>query len=128
MRRLTLAALVAASLAWLAGQGKAQPAKLDIRGAITKATPASEEQKSKGMLGTIRVEGPKALNSNSDKALIRVTDKTKLEKRVDGQWKPAVFDDLKVGAKVEATFVGPVMESYPVQATGGTIQIVPELK
>jgi len=123
-----LSVIVALLLVGLTGIRAAQPVKLGIRGAITQSTPASEELKKKGMLGTLLVEGPKALNPNSDKASIRITDKTKLEKMVDGQKQPATFEDLKVGLKVHALFVGPVAESYPVQATAGEVLIVPELK
>ena len=38
--------------------------------------------------------------------------------------KDAKIDDLKEGCKVEATFTGPVMESYPVQATAKEVVIL----
>src|SRR4051794_41029425 len=129
MRRIAVVVVLQAiAVTWLSGQGAAQPAKTDMRGTITKSNPASEELKKKGTLGTILVEGPKALNPNSDKASIRITDKTKLEKLVGKDRQAATFEDLKVGVKVQATFAGPIAESYPVQGTAGAVLIVPDFK
>ena len=40
-----------------------------------------------------------------------------------GGWTLGSFDDLTQGAKVQVWFDGPVAESYPVQATAGSIVI-----
>jgi hypothetical protein len=37
---------------------------------------------------------------------------------------PAAFEDLEVGQLVEATYVGPILESYPPQGAAGSIVIL----
>jgi len=59
---------------------------------------------------------------------VKVTDKTKIEKTDGKERKEATFEDLKKGARVEATFTGPVADSYPVQATAKAILILEEAK
>jgi hypothetical protein len=97
------------------------PGKVAIRGNITKVTAVGN----KDVLGTIRVEGEKDKDTEYDKAVVRVTKKTTVEKLEDKERKAATFKDLMEGARVQATFVGPVAESYPVQATAGSILILP---
>ena len=129
VKLLTAAALGLLALALpltSAGQGDAD--KVDIRGLITQASPAKEDAQKKGLLGSIRVEGAKEKDIGYDKASVRVTDKTKIEKLVGKERKPARFDDLKKGCKVQALFTGPVAESYPVQATAKEILILEEAK
>lgn len=68
----------------------------------------------------IVVEENPAESYGSAKAHVQVTDKT----RVSRQDKGAVAgDELAVGQTVKIWFAGPVMESYPVQATAGVIVI-----
>jgi beta-N-acetylhexosaminidase len=88
-------------------------------------TPANDEARARGRLGSILVEGVKDETTNHDRAFVHVTDKTRIEKR-DG--KPAKFEDLKKGARVQALFTGPVAKSYPVQATAKEILILEEAK
>ncbi|HEX5000333.1 MAG TPA: DUF3221 domain-containing protein [Terriglobia bacterium] len=85
----------------------------DIRGKVTSVS-----------ANTILIEGRVEKDTQVDKASTRVTDKTSIFRMVNGQKTPAAFRDLKVGQTVEATFVGPVAESYPVQATAGEIVIL----
>jgi len=102
------------------GQGNAKP---DIVGTIKTATLTKN---AKDVLGSILVEGPKG--QTYDKAAIRITTDTKIFKQEGKDRKAASVDDLKVGAKVEAKFVGPVAESYPVQARAGEIVILSDVK
>ena len=57
------------------------------------------------------------------KASIRITKSTKLQ-RQGGKETLITFEDLKSGLKAEAAFVGPVAESYPVQANAGCVTIL----
>lgn len=125
-----LAALLGLTLALVIGlvPAAAQDNKADVRGMVTNVSAANEEAKKKGILGSILVEGAKEKDTSYDKASIRVTDKTKIEKLVGKERKPAKFDDLKKGAKVQALFTGPVAESYPVQAAAKEILILEEAK
>lgn len=100
-------------------RGKAGQERPDIRGTITEITSAQGE-----VLGAIRIEGTIGEGTEYDKAVVAVTEETEILVRgPDGEEK-ATFDDLRVGQRVEATFVGPVAESYPVQATAGRIVIL----
>ncbi len=119
-RRFTLLALC---LGFLTADA-ADAAKVDIRGTITRLNPGDDATRKEGILGYLLVEGQKEKDTEHDKARIRVTDKTKIERLVEGARKPAEFKDLKRGMKVQATFTGPVAESYPVQAAAGTILIL----
>lgn len=98
--------------------------KADIRGTATRVSLADEAARKRGILATILVEGAKEKTTSYDKASIRITDKTKLEKRVDKERKTCKPEDLKVGCKVQAIFTGPVAESYPVQATAREVLIL----
>jgi beta-N-acetylhexosaminidase len=123
---LGLAVFALAGAGRVDGQGEA--GKADIRGAVTAVNPADAGAKQRGLLGSVRIEGAKEKTTEYDKAVVRVTAKTKIE-RVKGKGRAAAgFNDLKKGAKVQAVFTGPVAESYPVQATAKEILILEEAK
>src|SRR5262245_31018703 len=105
MQRFALLTLFVAAGSLTAQDGT----KADVRGTISSVTAS----KAKDVLGSIRVEGKveKGLTTY-DKASIRITTKTKIEKLEGTTRKAATVEDLKVGARVQATFVGPVAESY----------------
>jgi hypothetical protein len=62
--------------------------------------------------------------SGSGKASVEITAETQIFVRQGQGRVPAAPEDLVVGQWVEATFVGPVAESYPVQTTAGSITII----
>jgi hypothetical protein len=62
--------------------------------------------------------------SGVDYAMVRVTSKTKILRRAGAATKDATFGDLAVGRTVKVALVGPVAESYPVQATAGVVLIL----
>jgi Protein of unknown function (DUF3221) len=63
-------------------------------------------------------------DTSVDKASTRVTAETSIF-RMEGDKKVAgKFSDLKVGQTVEASFNGPVSQSYPVQGTASEIVIL----
>jgi hypothetical protein len=121
---------VLAGLVLLTTATAADPAKdkVDVRGTITRVTPVDEAGQKAGRLGVILVEGVKDATTEHDKASVRVTNKTRIEKLAGKERKPAKFADLKKGVRVQARFTGPVAESYPVQATAGEILILEEAK
>jgi endonuclease/exonuclease/phosphatase family metal-dependent hydrolase len=105
--------------------GKA-PGKADIQGRIKKLTRA-DAQTSGGSLGTILIEGSTQDAPRFDKAVVRVTSDTIISLiEGDGQSnkKPISFDQLRPGDRISARFAhGPVLMSYPVQATAAEIII-----
>jgi uncharacterized protein DUF3221 len=79
-----------------------------------------------GKGGSIYVEAPKGAKFAYDKAMVRVNDKTRIQKMNGKLVEDATFAEIKNGTKVSIWFTGPVAESYPVQATAGRIIIFPE--
>lgn len=94
--------------------------KADITGRIIKKNPASAGGENSNFLGSVYVEG----SGNYDRANINVTGQTNIYVLRDGERQAAKFEDLQVGAEISAGFTGPVLESYPVQATAGEIVIL----
>lgn len=80
-----------------------------LRGAVT-AIDAAE----------IRVEADPSTTARSAKAVLRLTEETEILWRTG---EPADRGDLRLGSVVSAWVAGPVLESYPVQATARTIVI-----
>lgn len=112
----TAAALVLSGCFLLPGPPNGAPS---IRGTITSITPGADG------LGSMLVEGEVADGTSFDKASVNVTKKTEvLYEGADG-WSRYSFGELAVGDTVAVWFTGPVAESYPVQATGGTIVYIP---
>ena len=106
-------------------QDKEKEEKVSIRGMPASVSPADEDGKKAGVLGTILMEGRKDKDTKYDKAMVKVTKGTKIFQQVGRELKPASFDDIKPGVKMEIQFQGPVAESFPVQATAGKIVILP---
>lgn len=68
----------------------------------------------------IRIEERPGDASGSAKAVVRLSADATVVTRAGVA---ARFEDIGPGARVSAWFVGPVMESYPVQATANVIVI-----
>jgi len=69
---------------------------------------------------SILLVAPTVQPAGADRASVRLHPGTRV---LDAAGAAATTDDLRVGQDVRAWFDGPVMESYPVQATAGTIII-----
>src|SRR5262245_18936386 len=92
----------------------------DIRGTVTRLSRAGGEGQ-KRIIGKVLIEGRKETDTHVDKAYVSVTSETRFFISHYKERKSASFNDLKEGQLVEANFTGPVMESYPVQATASEI-------
>ena len=93
----------------------AEPAQNSIRGSITEVSRSAE---------VVLVEEEPSEESGSAKGEFAVTGETEiLEGRGEDQT-PASFEDLRVGQVVEATYKGPVAESYPTQGVAARIVIL----
>ncbi len=119
--RTWAAAAVCAALAGCAAGVPSVPAsEPDIRGVVTSA--------SGGETVSLRVvwtnDAAIGAQAGYDAAQVAVTDDTEvLERAADGSVSAAEAGDIAVGTVVEAWFEGAVAESYPVQATAGTVVI-----
>ena len=88
--------------------------------AIPDTLPSIVGQITAMALPMIVVEENPAESQGSAKASVRIVESTRVLRPDKGAVSAA---DLQVGQKVRVWFVGPVMESYPVQAAAGTIVI-----
>lgn len=110
-------ALGAAVLAACGGAAATSPPDTapDVSGTVTQVDTDAEG------LGTVLVEEDPARDSGDTKIAFRVTADTTILREADGGHEPAALADVAVGATVSAWSTGPVAESYPMQATAGTI-------
>ncbi|WP_192929613.1 DUF3221 domain-containing protein [Alkaliphilus serpentinus] len=72
-------------------------------------------------LGIIYVEGSENNGATYQEAYVTVLESTKIYTN-----DPVGYEDLEVGMYVNVFFEGPVLESYPVQATAKQINIIPK--
>ena len=97
----------------LASPALAQSPENSIRGEITEISRSAE---------VVLVEEDPSDESGSAKGEFAVTGETEiLDQRGGG---PAAFEELRVGQLVEATYSGPVAESYPTRGVAGRIVIL----
>jgi hypothetical protein len=96
------------------------PESPSIRGEITTLSIAD------GEVSSVLVEGEVEPGTAFDKASLRVDENTAVYRLEGSDRVEASRDDLAEGQRVEAWIVGPVAESYPVQAHAGQIVILAE--
>ena len=101
----------------LAAPALARSPETSIRGEITELSRSAE---------VVLVEEDPSDESGSAKGEFAVDGETEILERRDGDLAPAAFEDLQVGQMVEATYSGPVAESYPTQGVAGRIVILEE--
>jgi hypothetical protein len=106
---------VAALVIVLASPALAQSPENSIRGEITEVSRSAE---------VVLVEENPSDESGSAKGEFAVDDETEILEQQDGNLAPVAFEDLRVGQMVEATYTGPVAESYPTQGVAGRIVIL----
>lgn len=100
------------------------PGKADIRGKVTNVYGI----KARGLVGGLLIEGVQEKDTGYDRASVKVPTTAKVYRFKGGKKTEVKFADIKKGDRVQATFVGPVAESYPVQATAGEVVILDEKK
>ncbi|MCA1688725.1 MAG: YobA family protein [Actinobacteria bacterium] len=99
----------------LAAPALAQPSENSIRGEITEVSRSAE---------VVLVEENPSDEWGSAKGEFAVDGETEILDQRGGDPAPAAFEDLRVGQMVEATYTGPVAESYPTQGVAGRIVIL----
>jgi hypothetical protein len=109
-----LSVAVLAALA-LAAPALAQSPENTIRGEITEVSRSAE---------VVLVEEDPSDESGSAKGEFAVDGETEILEQRDGDLAPVAFEELRVGQVVEATYSGPVAESYPTQGVAGRIVIL----
>lgn len=119
-RRVAIVVLaVLAVTALIAGCAAAPPDEdPSIRGTITALEPA-------GAGASLLVESGPDPAYEYDRASVRVDGDTRcFFMTSDGDIEAATLSDLALGQQVDVWFTGAVAESYPVQATAGSIVIL----
>lgn len=86
-----------------------------IRGTITEVSRSAK---------VVLVEEDPASQSGLAKGEFAVTDETEILEQRGEDLVPVPFEKLRVGQKVEATYAGPVAESYPTQGVAARIVIL----
>ena len=107
---------------WVAALGMASPALAQptgnsIRGEITSVSRSAQ---------VVLVEEDPSDESGSAKGEFAVDGETEILEQRDGDVAPITFEELRVGQVVEATYSGPVAESYPTQGIAGRIVLLGE--
>jgi hypothetical protein len=93
----------------------AAPPESSIRGTITEVSRSAM---------VVLVEEDPASQSGLAKGEFAVTDETEILEQRGEDLVPVPFEKLRVGQKVEATYAGPVAESYPTQGVAARIVIL----
>ena len=114
---LALLALVAFLVAGCGTGNTAAPANPDVRGTITSVSGSATS-------GSIFIDGTTLEISGIDKAKLTINDATEILRQQGGKLQRARFSDLRVGQTAQATFSGPVLQSYPVQGTARQVIIL----
>jgi hypothetical protein len=100
------------------GTGKATvPSNPEVRGTITSVSGSATA-------GSIFIDGTTLETTGIDKASVTIDSKTEILRRQGGKFQKARFSDLRVGQTAQATFTGPVLQSYPVQGTARQVVIL----
>lgn len=90
-----------------------------IEGTITDMRIAGEH------LTVIRVEENPSESAGSAKASVTVSNTTRVIGTTGGGGMSRLRDELRPGRRVRVWFVGPVAESYPVQARAAALELIP---
>jgi hypothetical protein len=101
----------------MASPALAQPTGNSIRGEITSVSRSAQ---------VVLVEEDPSDESGSAKGEFAVGGETEILEQRDGDVAPIAFEELRIGQVVEATYSGPVAESYPTQGTAGRIVLLDE--
>ena len=115
-RRKGLALLAALGVVFAAAApALAASPESSIRGTITEVSRSAK---------VVLVEEDSASQSGLAKGEFAVTDETEILEQRGEDLVPVPFEKLRVGQKVEATYAGPVAESYPTQGVAARIVIL----
>ena len=119
MKHLRLVGLLVAlaGLVTVVGCTSALDNEPDFAGVITEIQPIGE----KGAPGQILVEAP--ADNFIDKYVVTIKDETQLFEQIGGERGQVTFDVLEIEQQVQIWFKGPVMESFPMQATAQQVVI-----
>jgi hypothetical protein len=105
-----------------AGDGTGGPGA----GAVSREQHPGEITELSRSAEVVLVEEDPSDESGSAKGEFAVDGKTEILEQRSGDLAPVAFEELRIGQMVEATYSGPVAESYPTQGVAGRIVILDE--
>lgn len=110
----------------LGGSPPTGAARYDIMGSVQRLdVDASVSAQEQGIVGAMLVVAPDGDTTSAyDQASVAITTETRIWRSVGEGAEELTIDDLSEGDMVIVQFTGPVAESYPVQATAGSIEIL----
>jgi hypothetical protein len=115
MRGLALLAAAVGIAFVTAAPALSEPPESSIRGLVTEVSRSAE---------VVLVEENPSDRSGSAKGEFAVTGETEILEQRGGSPAPVSFEVLQAGQTVEATYAGPIAESYPKQGVAGRIVIL----
>lgn len=113
--KLGVLGVVVCALVLVGCTGKMPTTDPAIRGTIQSVS------RTESGIGAVLIAGPLADGTTLDKAMLSITDKTRVLSAAGEELEP---DVLEAGMRVEAWITGPVRESYPVQADADVIKLL----
>ena len=115
MRGLALLAAAMGIAFVTAAPALSEPPESSISGLVTEVSRSAE---------VVLVEENPSDRSGSAKGEFAVTGETEILEQRGGSPAPVSFEVLRAGQTVEATYAGPIAESYPTQGVAGRIVIL----
>jgi hypothetical protein len=94
-----------------------------IHGTISKVAPANEHMKKSALVGTFFLDAKPEPKPAYDKIVVRVTEKTKVTKKVGKVEQEATFADLRNGATVTVAIDREVLQTEPPQTNAVRVVI-----
>ena len=117
LRRAGIWVVLSVAALGMASPALAQSTGSSIRGEITSVSRSAQ---------VVLVEEDPSEESGSAKGEFAVDGETEILEQRDGDVAPMAFTELRVGQVVEATYSGPVAESYPTRGIAGRIVLLDE--
>ena len=117
LRRAGIWVVLSVAALGMASPALAQSTGSSIRGEITSVSRSAQ---------VVLVEEDPSEESGSAKGEFAVDGETEILEQRDGDVASMAFTELRVGQVVEATYSGPVAESYPTRGIAGRIVLLDE--
>ena len=95
--------------------------KPDMQGHITNISDMQSSHNNM-VIGSILVEG--SMNNQSTKISVKINKETSLFKQEGNKHHSITFNELKTGQNVGIKFTGPILTSFPPQATADRIVVL----
>jgi hypothetical protein len=73
---------------------------------------------------SILVQGVVTNGNQQGNVSVRITNETQILRKDGNKLKNGTFGNLQPGQSVDITFIGPIIQAYPPQATGNQITIM----